>query len=68
MVVVLSYSGIEREYEMFVLDKNTDFEHKNEILAPIRTAWLSIANEVDRTRIITSQDSLFIPELKFIFQ
>jgi len=36
---------------MFELEKNTDFEHKNRVLEPIRTAWLAIANEV-RTRII----------------
>jgi hypothetical protein len=34
------YPALEREYKMFEPAKNTDFEHKNEILAPVRTAWL----------------------------
>ena len=25
-------------------EKNNDFEHKNAILAPVRTAWLGILN------------------------
>ena len=35
------YPALEREYKMFEPAKNTDFTHKNEILAPIRTAWLA---------------------------
>ncbi|MHB8276447.1 MAG: recombinase family protein [Candidatus Humimicrobiaceae bacterium] len=34
------YPALEREYEMFEPAKSTDFTHKNEVLAPIRTAWL----------------------------
>ena len=34
------YPALEREYKMFEPEKNTDFEHKNRILEPIRTAWL----------------------------
>ena len=58
------YPALEKEYKMFEPAKNTDFTHKNEILAPIRTAWLAIANEV-RTRIIESGKDIFIPELSF---
>jgi hypothetical protein len=43
---------------------NSDFEHKNEILAPVRTAWLAIANEV-RTAIKSSDKIIFISELSF---
>ncbi len=34
------YPALQKQYEMFEPAKNTDFTHKNEILAPIRTAWL----------------------------
>jgi hypothetical protein len=34
------YPALEKEYKMFEPAKNTDFTHKNEILAPVRTAWL----------------------------
>lgn len=34
------YPALEKQYKMFEPAKNTDFTHKNEILAPIRTAWL----------------------------
>lgn len=35
------YPALQKQYEMFEPAKNTDFTHKNEILAPIRTAWLA---------------------------
>ena len=34
------YPALQKQYEMFEPEKNTDFEHKNRILEPIRTAWL----------------------------
>lgn len=34
------YPALKKEYEMFEPAKSTDFTHKNEVLAPIRTAWL----------------------------
>ena len=34
------YPTLQKQYEMLEPAKNTDFTHKNEILAPIRTAWL----------------------------
>ena len=58
------FSVIEKQYKMFEPEKNNDFEHKNAILEPVRTAWLAIANEV-RTRIIGSDRDIFIPELSF---
>ena len=56
------FSVIEKQYKMFEPEKNDDFEHKNAILEPVRTAWLAIANEV-RTRLLGSKDDIFIPEL-----
>ena len=34
------YPALEKQYKMFEPEKCTDFEHKNRILEPIRTAWL----------------------------
>ncbi|MCL5072918.1 MAG: recombinase family protein [Actinobacteria bacterium] len=34
------YPALQKQYQMFEPAKNTNFTHKNEILAPIRTAWL----------------------------
>ena len=34
------YPVLEKQYKMFEPEKCTDFEHKNRILEPIRTAWL----------------------------
>jgi len=62
--IVNKYPALEKQYEMFEPAKSTDFTHKNEILEPIRTAWLAIANEV-RTRIASLDKVIFIPELNF---
>jgi len=34
------YPALEKDYEMFEPAKTADFTHKNEVLEPIRTAWL----------------------------
>jgi DNA invertase Pin-like site-specific DNA recombinase len=34
------YPALEKQYKMFEPENNTDIEHKNRILEPIRTAWL----------------------------
>ena len=56
------YPALEKEYKMFEPAKNTDFTHKNEILAPIRTAWLATASKV-RTNLLGSSRDICIPEL-----
>jgi len=40
------YPALEKQYKMFEPGKNTDFEHKNRVLEPIRTAWLCFLDEV----------------------
>ena len=46
------YPSLEREYKMFEPTKNTDFTHKNEILAPIRTAWLPSSDSLQTIEIV----------------
>jgi len=56
------YPALEKQYKMFEPEKNHSYSGISSNLEPIRTAWLAIANEV-RTRIMTSEKGIFIPEL-----
>jgi len=58
------YPALEKDYKMFEPAKNADFTHKKEILEPICTGWLAIANDV-RTAIANSDRIFFIPNLSF---
>ncbi len=44
--------------------KNLLYSNVSSDFEPVRVKWLAIADEV-RTRIITSNEDIFIPELSF---
>jgi len=58
------YPALEEQYLTFEPAKNTPYSGISSNLEPIRTAWLGIVDNV-KTKILRSNDDIFIPELSF---
>lgn len=61
---VIYEDSLEEAYLRLEPKKITDFNHKNEVLEPIRKTWLATVDDV-KTRILMLNEEIIIPELSF---